>query len=142
MMLQKMTFRRGLFRLWVFLSVLWIGGIGFIQFSEFENYPVQGPAEKTNNSPPLITWQEATQPPPPSNLAPFDPFANACQKLGVTCSAPNATNQGQEPNIFNASLNFWGLTITFMLIPPLCILVLFLLIEWVVNGFFEGRHTS
>ena len=77
---------RGLLRLWLFLSVLWIGGVGVVTWRTFPSEPAWQPAER----PP---WAEDQQNPPPAGYVinqPSNQHAEAIRSAIVLALVPPA----------------------------------------------------
>jgi hypothetical protein len=121
-----MNFRRGLFRLWVILTVLWVAGITFLSgpgvFGEFR----QAAAEQAERTRVLQAMSDE------------ELMALLAQSQAEAQANPAKPVQGTSVR----ALNPWGSlgrTGAVALLPPLALLALGAALGWAVSGF---RHQA
>lgn len=114
-----MNYRRGLFRLWVILTVLWIAGVAF----------VSGPAVHHE-----FRWAAASQ-------ATLQGMSDE-ELMVALARAQEAERRGERPGEPAPTPNPWGSlgrTGAVALLPPLALLALGAALGWAFSGF---RHQT
>jgi hypothetical protein len=108
---------RGLFRLWLVLSVLWIGGVGVVTWKNFPEEYVP-PAERQERNPPPAGY--VIDPPSSPRSDEFEPF-DPDKYLAFV-----AAEERREAIWFASLLAF---------LPPAFVLALGSALVWAIRGF-------
>jgi hypothetical protein len=143
---NRISWRRGFFRLWAFLTLLWIGTGAYVTYSDLP------PAPDATELAAMRRISNAGPPPTGGSLpAASDPWAEFRLRPAPPSSPPTPAKDIDFSAYVNAPIDYSDLpsarrvmlreAAAWIFLPPLAVLMLGIGIGWCINGF-RTRNTT